>query len=111
MLIKTFEGADMNDALKKVKKELGGDAVILSSRKVHPDAAGGSRGGVVVTAGLPQVDPPWAQHLPGAPEETSGGVRVSEMDALREMVERMEREWGAGSSQALRGLISRIGEV
>ncbi len=111
MLIKTFEGADMNDALKKVKKELGGDAVILSSRKSHSETSGGGRGGVVVTAGLPQIDPPWAQHLPGAPEEAPGGVRLSEMDALREMVERMEREWGAGSSQALRELIARIGEI
>ncbi len=110
MLIKTFEGADMNEALKKVKKEMGGDAVILSSRKAA-DVAGGGREGVVVTAGLPQIDPPWAHHLPGAPEESPDGLRLSEMDALRDMVDRMEREWGPGSSQRLRDLISRVGAV
>ncbi len=110
MLIKTFEGADMNEALKKVKKELGGDAVILSSRKAS-DVVGGGKKGVVVTAGLPQIDPPWAHHLPGAPEDSPEGLRLSEMEGLREMVDRMEREWGPGSSQALRELISRVGAV
>ncbi len=110
MLIKTFEGADMNEALKKVKKELGGDAVILSSRKAS-DVVGGGKEGVVVTAGLPQIDPPWAHHLPGAPEDSPEGLRLSEMEGLREMVDRMEREWGPGSSQALRELISRVGAV
>ena len=110
MLIKTFEGVDMNDALKKVKKELGGDAVILSSRKAS-DVSGGGREGVVVTAGLPQIDPPWAHHLPGAPEDSPDGLRLSEMDALREMIDRMEREWGPGASQTLRDLISRVGAV
>ena len=100
----------MNEALKKVQKALGGDAVILSSRKAS-DVVGGGKEGVVVTAGLPQIDPPWAHHLPGAPEDSPEGLRLSEMEGLREMVDRMEREWGPGSSQALRELISRVGAV
>ncbi len=110
MMIKSFEGVDMNDALRKVKKELGSDAVILSSRKSERSGSPASPG-VVVTAGLPQVDPPWARDLPGEPEENPEGVRLSEMDALREIIARMEREWGPGSSREIQGLLSRVGPL
>ncbi|MCL4485589.1 MAG: flagellar biosynthesis protein FlhF [Nitrospirae bacterium] len=110
MMIKSFEGADMNEALRKVKKELGSDAVILSSRKTEKSRSSGSSG-VVVTAGLPQLDPPWAQDLPGSPEEAPEGVRLSEMDALRDVIARMEREWGPGSSREIQGLLARIGQL
>lgn len=119
MLIKTFEGVDMNDALKKVKKEMGGDAVILSSRKTTDGSSGGSRGAlqappkVVVTAGLPQVDPPWARNLPPAPVDSAASDSVGatyESEALREMMVRMEREWGPGSSREIQELLSRIGQ-
>ena len=110
MMIKSFEGGDMNDALRKVKKELGPDAVILSSRKTERSGPSGTPG-VVVTAGLPQMDPPWARDLPGAPEEAPDGVRLSEMDALREVIARMEREWGPGSSREIQGLLARAGHL
>jgi flagellar biosynthesis protein FlhF len=35
MEIKRYRGADMQEALQKVKKELGGDAIILSTRQVR----------------------------------------------------------------------------
>jgi flagellar biosynthesis protein FlhF len=114
MLIKTFEGIDMNDALKKVKREMGGEAVILSSRKVDRPRSGGGRGqskgpdsGVVVTAGLPQVDPPWAKHLPDSPGPEPGPV-LSEAEGLHELISRMEREWGPDSSREIRNLLSKI---
>lgn len=110
MMIKSFEGVDMNDALRKVKKELGSDAVILSSRKSERSGTSGAPG-VVVTAGLPQLDPPWARDLPGPPEENPEGVRLSEMDALRDVIARMEREWGPGSSREIQGLLARIGSL
>lgn len=112
MLIKTFEGVDMNDALRKVKREMGGEAVILSSRKIRP---GGGRGTgpvespVEVTAGIPRVDPPWAKDLPDFSGE--GSPASSDMDGLRELIDRMEREWGPGSSREIQGLLSRIERI
>ncbi|HEX7928174.1 MAG TPA: flagellar biosynthesis protein FlhF, partial [bacterium] len=35
MQIKRYRGADMQEALQKVKKDLGADAVILSTRQVR----------------------------------------------------------------------------
>lgn len=110
MLIRTFEGVDMNDALKKVKKELGPEAVILSSRKSDQGSKSGVPG-VVVTAGLPQIDPPWAQDLPGPPPPTEDGLRLSDMESIRETISRMEREWGAGSSQEIQDLLVRISRL
>ena len=57
MVIRTFEGEDMQDVLRKVKKELGTEAVILGSQTRR--TSGASRERVVVTAGLPGIDPPW----------------------------------------------------
>jgi len=115
MLIKTFEGIDMNDALKKVKRELGGEAVILSSRKVDKSRQGPRKGpaalpepGVVVTAGLPQIDPPWAKHLPEIPPEGISGSILSGVEGLGETISRMEREWGPGSSRELQVLLAKI---
>ena len=116
MLIKTFEGIDMNDALKKDKKELGGEAVILSSRKVVKTRPGSGKGpsggkdpGVVVTAGLPQLDPPWAKHLPDSPvHEPSPRPDLFDPEGLQEMISRMEREWGPGSSREVQNLLAKI---
>ena len=62
MLIRTFEGQDMSEVLRKVKRELGSEAVILDSREGRT-ATRGRTSGVVVTAGLPEMDPPWMNDV------------------------------------------------
>jgi flagellar biosynthesis protein FlhF len=74
MQIKRFEARNMTEALRLVKKEFGGDAVILSARNLKK--AGGffshrGGGGVEITAAVdPGADPPTACPAaadPGAP--------------------------------------------
>ncbi|MHB1285245.1 MAG: flagellar biosynthesis protein FlhF [Leptospirales bacterium] len=111
MVIRTFEGEDMNEALRKVKKELGSEAVILGSRTRRP--SGASRDKVVVTAGLPGVDPPW---LP-AGESSRGQTGIDdletlrireELESLRETVLRFEREWGPQTRDTVLELVRHV---
>ncbi len=111
MVIRTFEGEDMNEALRKVKKELGTEAVILGSRTRRP--SGASRDKVVVTAGLPGVDPPW---LP-AGESSRGQTGIDdletlrireELESLRETVLRFEREWGPQTRETVLELVRHV---
>ncbi|MHB1605329.1 MAG: flagellar biosynthesis protein FlhF [Leptospirales bacterium] len=111
MVIRTFEGVDMNEALRKVKKELGTEAVILDSRTKRPSGTSGEK--VVVTAGLPGVDPPW---LP-AGESVRGQSQADEMEtvrirqeleSLRETVLRFEREWGPQTRETVLELVRHV---
>lgn len=64
MDVKTFEAVSMKDAIKKVKKEFGADAVILSTKK----SQGGS--GVVVTASAPASKRSWGAELAPTSDST-----------------------------------------
>lgn len=111
MVIRTFEGMDMNEALRKVKKELGTDAVILGSRTKRPSGTSGEK--VVVTAGLPGVDPPWLpageSHWgqPQADEMETARIR-QELESLRETVLRFEREWGPRTRETVLELVRHV---
>ncbi len=115
MLIRTFEGQDMSEALRKVKRELGAEAVILDSR----EGRAGSRGrtsGVVVTAGLPEMDPPWmndvrhaGKNAPAAdPVEDERNSLRREVESLRLALHRMEEEWGAGTRETVQTLAKQV---
>jgi flagellar biosynthesis protein FlhF len=115
MVIRTFEGQDMNEALKKVRKELGSEAVILGSRTRRP--ASGRTENVVVTAGLPGIDPPWIQEpsfSSGSGQGESGGWPQDasqirrELDMLRETVLQFERDWGPRTRESVLELIRHI---
>ncbi len=115
MVIRTFEGQDMNEALKKVKQELGSDAVILGSRTRRPQA--GRQENVVVTAGLPGIDPPWVQDPgfqtgSGRPENSmwpgDASLLRQELDSLRETVLQFERDWGPRTRESVLELVRHV---
>ncbi len=111
MVIRSFEGEDMNEALRKVKKELGTDAVILGSRTRRP--SGATRDKVVVTAGLPGVDPPWlpaGESFRGQPaSDDMETLRIrQELESLRETVLRFEREWGPQTRETVLELVRHV---
>lgn len=112
MLVKTFRAADMTEALKKVKAELGADAMIISSRKEKKKGLLGifSKPYFEVTAALDPrpasrpVPPPYRER-----EETERTTReefqnsmlaplARELRELRERVEQLSRS-GTGAGQ------------
>ncbi|MCL4460712.1 MAG: hypothetical protein M1297_03220 [Nitrospirae bacterium] len=114
MVIRTFEGEDMQDVLRKVKKELGTEAVILGSQTRK--TSGASRERVVVTAGLPGVDPPWlpageSRSAPVASPETESRRLREEVAMLRETVRRFEEDWGPGTRETVMELVRTVGTL
>ncbi len=114
MVIRTFEGEDMQDVLRKVKKELGTEAVILGSQTRR--TSGASRERVVVTAGLPGIDPPWlgggeAQSGPVSSSDTETRRLREEVATLRDTVLRFEKEWGAGTRDKVMELVRTVGTL
>ena len=80
MQFKRFEAADMRQALAQVKRELGPDAVIVSSRQLRGGVFGGSR--LEITAGL--APPPTAPPRPQDPAPAVGDQRLeAKLDPLR----------------------------
>jgi flagellar biosynthesis protein FlhF len=61
MRLRSFTARTMPDAMALVRQQLGADAVILSTQR------GGA--GVVVTAGLDEIDEPTADMLAGEPQQ------------------------------------------
>jgi flagellar biosynthesis GTPase FlhF len=55
--VKTFEAISMKDAIRKVKKEFGAEAVILSTKKTP------AGNGVIVTASAPVAKRAWGAEL------------------------------------------------
>ena len=113
MVIRTFEGEDMQDVLRKVKKELGTEAVILGSqtRKM----SGSPRERVVVTAGLPGIDPPWLGKTPksdvlSSSEKETRQLR-EEVATLRETVLKFEKEWGADARDKMMEIVRTVGPL
>src|SRR5262245_52623630 len=98
MHVKRFEAADMAEALRLVKLELGPDAVILSTRQIKK--GGGAfgifgRSFVEVTAAVDReaVDPPQPRSLAAAPPrattpDVAAMTRV--LDPLQRDVEAMK---------------------
>ena len=114
MVIRTFEGEDMQDVLRKVKKELGTEAVILGSQTRR--TSGASRERVVVTAGLPGIDPPWlgggeAQNGPVSSSDTETRRLREEVATLRDTVLRFEKEWGSGTRDKVMELVRTVGTL
>ena len=114
MVIRTFEGEDMQDVLRKVKKELGTEAVILGSQTRR--TSGASRERVVVTAGLPGIDPPWlgggeAQSGPVSSSDTETRRLREEVATLRDTVLRFEKEWGSGTRDKVMELVRTVGTL
>lgn len=114
MVIRTFEGEDMNDVLRKVKKALGTDAVILGSQTRRPSGGSGER--VVVTAGLPGVDPPWLSAGESR-SETSGPTHPEtrklreEVASLRETVLKFEKDWGPKTRDTVMELVRTVESI
>lgn len=109
MKIKRFLGKDMREALKKVKDELGGDAVIMSNKKV-PE-------GIELVAAYdkePAGNPPKAMPQPQISAERSAPVSnsadntptLSEIigdsgpDSLRALLEKQSQSANAPASRA-----------
>jgi len=115
MLIRTFEGQDMSEALRKVKRELGSEAVILDSREGRSGSIGRSSG-VVVTAGLPEMDPPWMNDVRhngkgskvADPAEDERKSLRREVESLRLALHRMEEEWGTGTKETVQSLARQV---
>ena len=111
MVIRTFEGEDMQDVLRKVKKELGTEAVILGSQTRK--RTGASRESVVVTAGLPGIDPPWLGKTPKGDPASSSDEETrqlrEEVATLRETVLKFEKEWGDGAREKKREDVRSVG--
>lgn len=108
MLVKTFRAGDMTEALKKVKAELGADAMIISSRREKKKGLLGifSKPYFEVTAAL---DPkPAARPIPQPYREREESERTTreefqnsmllplarELKELREKVEQLSRSQG-----------------
>jgi len=115
MLVKTFEAVDMSEALRKVKAELGPDAMIISSRKERRGGILGffSREVVQVTAGIemkPRHPAPVSNPYREAQEENLSakemmensmlGPLARELKELRERVEVLTRKEAAARAQA-----------
>ncbi|GAB4302623.1 MAG: flagellar biosynthesis protein FlhF [Desulfuromonadia bacterium] len=110
MLVKTFRAADMSEALKKVKAELGADAMIISSRKEKKKGLLGifSKPYFEVTAALDPkpaprpVPPPYRERE--EPERTTReefqnsmlAPLARELKDLREKVEQLTRTTSGG---------------
>jgi flagellar biosynthesis protein FlhF len=84
MKIKRFEAVSMSDALRKIKKEFGEDAVILSAKTMKKNSFLGKNqtGRVVVTAAIDRTTAP-ARNLDGAVSPTADGVEDEKVDASR----------------------------
>ncbi|MFT4652756.1 MAG: flagellar biosynthesis protein FlhF [Patiriisocius sp.] len=80
MKIRRFFGKDMREALKQVKDELGGDAVIMSNKKVA--------NGVELVAAIDPVSAPMATNNLSntATNRPSGGTRGHHVEASRQHV-------------------------
>ncbi len=97
--VRTFTGPTMRDALARVRKELGPDAVILLARSVNGQKWwGGRECAVEITAGLPVG----LAAPPEAPRETATPARARapeplaiEVAELRGIVEEMRTRRGA----------------
>ena len=114
MVIRTFEGEDMNDVLRKVKKALGTDAVILGSQTRRPSGGVGER--VVVTAGLPGVDPPWlsageSRSEPEGPIHPETRKLREEVASLRETVLKFEKDWGPKTRDTVMELVRTVESI
>lgn len=114
MVIRTFEGEDMNDVLRKVKKALGTDAVILGSQTRRPSGGAGER--VVVTAGLPGVDPPWlsageSRGETGDPTHPETRKLREEVASLRETVLKFEKDWGPKTRDTVLELVRTVESI
>ncbi len=113
MLVKTFEAVDMSEALRKVKAELGPDAMIISSKKERRGGILGffSKEVVQVTAGIdmaPRQPAPnpyreaQEQHISTKEmmESSMLGPLARELKDLRERVEVLTRKETAAKAQA-----------
>jgi flagellar biosynthesis protein FlhF len=82
MIIKKFVAESMNEALARVKQELGDDAVILQSRKVEKDGLLNfiGKSGVEVTAATPDRNPP-------PPRKSEQNLKQNQKDMLRKSIE------------------------
>ncbi len=69
MRLRLFRGKTVAAAMAQVRGELGGDALILGTRRIA--------GGVEVTAGLQVLDDPPAPFSPPSPVPTSGTDRAA----------------------------------
>ncbi|HEX9844489.1 MAG TPA: hypothetical protein VGC20_17145, partial [bacterium] len=83
MQIKRYRGADMQEALQKVKQELGTDAIILSTRQVR---GGGGKFGLF---GKPILEVTAARDMDGSidtngsvPDPLAGGNRWGRLQSL-----------------------------
>lgn len=78
MKIRRFFGKDMREALKQVKDELGGDAVIMSNKKVA--------NGVELVAAIDPVSAPVANNRHGAAPRNQASVGQAAVGGVREIV-------------------------
>lgn len=69
MIVKSFIADSVAGALKMVRSELGGDAVILKTRRLDPAGQRASRGRVEVTACVDQSPPPVVKAANADPVE------------------------------------------
>ncbi|QSV47151.1 flagellar biosynthesis protein FlhF [Geobacter benzoatilyticus] len=113
MLVKTFEAVDMSEALRKVKAELGPDAMIISSKKERRGGILGffSKEVVQVTAGIDMTPrQPAPNPYREAQEQNIStkemmessmlGPLARELKDLRERVEVLTRKEAAAKAQA-----------
>jgi flagellar biosynthesis protein FlhF len=99
MQIKRFRGADMQEALQHVKREMGNDAIILSTRQVR-----GGRG----TFGL--FGKPMLEVTAARDAGENGGDTAGLLAALPKAVAakaRLGRAGGSSESELLRQLLAR----
>src|ERR1700754_3740081 len=84
MRLKNFTAATMDEAMRRVRQELGEDAVILSTKR-------NGKGGVLVTAGL-EDEPPLAEDmatdLPNSYDLPAAGM--APLDGLDLIASRLE---------------------
>lgn len=113
MLVKTFEAVDMSEALRKVKAELGPDAMIISSKKERRGGILGffSKEVVQVTAGIDMAPRQQAPNPYREAQEQNISAKemmessmlaplARELKDLRERVEVLTRKEAAAKAQA-----------
>ena len=102
MQIKRYRAADMQEALSKVKKDLGADAIILSTRQVR----GG--GGTFGLFGKPMLEVTAAREAPDAQDDGASSLAALPRFARNALAGRTAARSGDGSeSDLMRQMLAR----
>ena len=101
MQIKKYRAADMHEALQKVKKDLGADAIILSTRQVR---GGGATFGLF---GKPMLEVTAAREMPGTPGDSQTLLSAMPQGVRNKLVGPPSQDGSAPESDLIQQMLSK----